>query len=36
MAIKLVWSKRADKGYGHIVNYLENEWTEKEVINFVH
>ena len=35
MAIKLFWSKRADQGYARIVKYLEEEWTEKEVQNFV-
>jgi len=35
MAIKIVWSKRADRGYARIVRYLEEEWTEKEVRNFV-
>lgn len=35
MAIKLFWSKRADQGYARIVKYLEEEWTDKEVQNFV-
>lgn len=35
MAVKLVWSKRADQGYARIVIYLEEEWTDKEVSNFV-
>jgi len=35
MAVKLLWSKRADQGYARIVRYLEEEWTEKEVRNFV-
>ena len=35
MALKLVWSKRADQGYACIVKYLEEEWTDKEVRNFV-
>jgi plasmid stabilization system protein ParE len=35
MALELVWSKRADQGYAHIVKYLEDEWTDKEVQNFV-
>lgn len=35
MAVKLVWSKRADQGYARIVKYLEENWTEKEVRNFV-
>jgi plasmid stabilization system protein ParE len=35
MALELVWSKRAEQGYAHIVKYLEDEWTDKEVQNFV-
>ena len=35
MAIKIVWSKRADQGYARIIKYLEDEWTDKEVSNFV-
>jgi plasmid stabilization system protein ParE len=35
MALELVWSKRADQGYARIVKYLEDEWTDKEVQNFV-
>ena len=35
MAVEIVWSKRADQGYARIVKYLEEEWTEKEVRNFV-
>jgi len=35
MAVKLVWSKRADQGYARIVKYLEENLTEKEVRNFV-
>ena len=35
MVIKLVWSKRADQGYARIIKYLEEEWTDKEVSNFV-
>ncbi len=35
MALKLVWSKRAEEGYASIARYLEEEWTDKEVSNFV-
>jgi plasmid stabilization system protein ParE len=35
MDVKLVWSKRADQGYARIIKYLEEEWTDKEVSNFV-
>jgi plasmid stabilization system protein ParE len=35
MAVKLVWTKRAIQGYDRIVKYLEEEWSENEVRNFV-
>ncbi len=35
MALELVWTERAIKGYGNVIEYLENRWTEKEVSNFV-
>ena len=35
MALELVWTKRAAHGYDRIVRYLEEEWTEREVRNFV-
>jgi len=35
MAIKLVWTKRAIRGYDRIIKYLEEEWSEKEVRTFV-
>ena len=35
MALKIVWTKRAIAGYAGIITYLEEEWTEKEVRNFV-
>jgi len=35
MAIKLVWSKRAEQGYARIINYLKEEWTDREIGNFV-
>jgi len=35
MALELVWTKRAAQGYDRIVRYLEKEWTEREVHNFV-
>lgn len=30
-----MWSKREDQGYDHIIKYLEDEWTDKKVQNFV-
>lgn len=35
MALTLVWTKRAILGYDKIVRYLEQNWTDKEVRNFV-
>ncbi len=35
MEFQLVWTKRAIDGYSNIVNYLEEEWTDREVRNFV-
>jgi plasmid stabilization system protein ParE len=35
MALKIVWTRRAIAGYDRIITHLEEEWTEKEVRNFV-
>jgi plasmid stabilization system protein ParE len=35
MAYQLVWTKRALQGYESIVQYLEQQWTDKEVENFI-
>lgn len=35
MACIIFWSKRAEKGFNAIVEYLSAEWTEKEVRIFV-
>ncbi len=35
MALKIVWTPQAKKGYLAIVDYLSQEWSEKEVKNFV-
>jgi hypothetical protein len=34
MACVILWSKRAEKGFNAIVEYLSAEWTEKEVRGF--
>lgn len=34
MALKIVWTKQAAKGYAKIIHYLETEWTKKELIAF--
>ena len=31
MALKIIWSNRAEKGYDRIVKYLIDNWSEKEV-----
>jgi len=35
MALKIVWTVRAAQGFDRIIKYLEEQWTEKEVMNFV-
>jgi len=35
MALRIIWSIRAEQGYERIVRYLEENWTEKEVSAFV-
>jgi plasmid stabilization system protein ParE len=35
MALELVWTKRAIQGFDKIVHYLEENWTDKEVRNFI-
>lgn len=35
MSYSIVWSNRAIKTAGDIVNYLRKEWTEREVDNFL-
>jgi len=35
MALKILWTKRAISEYDKIIKYLEENWTEKEIKNFV-
>ncbi len=35
MAIEIKWSPEAETSFFAVVDYLENEWTEKEVQKFV-
>jgi plasmid stabilization system protein ParE len=35
MAYKITWSAESKLSYLAILEYLESEWSEKEVINFV-
>ena len=35
MALKIIWSRRAEQGYDRIVGYLIDNWSEKEVRMFI-
>lgn len=35
MALKIVWSKKADKKFDKILDYLQLKWGEKVTSNFV-
>ena len=35
MALEIVWTKQAEKGYAKIIEYLETHFGEKEIQNFV-
>ncbi|MCB0396865.1 MAG: type II toxin-antitoxin system RelE/ParE family toxin [Flavobacteriales bacterium] len=35
MALEIIWTPRASEGFDKIIAYLEEEWTEREVGNFV-
>jgi plasmid stabilization system protein ParE len=35
MDFELVWTKRAITGYDRIINYLLDNWSEREVRNFI-
>ena len=35
MAFKIRWTPEAEESFDKIIDYLENNWTEKEVQNFV-
>jgi plasmid stabilization system protein ParE len=35
MAVKIIWSDEAQATYEGNISYLQNEWSEKEVTNFV-
>ena len=35
MALKIYWSKKADKKFDNILNYLVENWGEKVTSNFV-
>ncbi|CAC9972782.1 MULTISPECIES: type II toxin-antitoxin system RelE/ParE family toxin [Flavobacterium] len=33
MALKFIWTSQAVKGFNKIVDYLEEKWTKKEILN---
>ncbi len=35
MALKIKWSKRAEKSFDKIVEYIEEEWSETSAKKFV-
>lgn len=35
MALEIIWSERAEKGFDKIIEYLEENWTEREIRNFI-
>jgi plasmid stabilization system protein ParE len=35
MAFQIIWTKAALTGYDRVINYLQENWTEKEIISFI-
>jgi hypothetical protein len=35
MAKKVIWSKRAITSFDRVIAYLNEDWTEKEILKFV-
>ena len=35
MALKIHWTKRANKTFDKVISYLTQEWSAREVQNFV-
>ena len=35
MALKILWTHQAEKGYDDIINYLAEKWTDREIQNFI-
>jgi plasmid stabilization system protein ParE len=33
MALKLIWTSQAIKGFDKVIDYLEANWTAKEILN---
>ncbi|WP_056289301.1 type II toxin-antitoxin system RelE/ParE family toxin [Dyadobacter sp. Leaf189] len=36
MSLPVVWTFEAETGFAEIIGYLEDQWTEREVKNFIH
>lgn len=35
MALKILWTPQAEKGYDEIINYLAEKWTDREIRSFI-
>ncbi|MDN6311116.1 MAG: hypothetical protein ACTH3E_09855 [Psychroflexus halocasei] len=35
MALKIVWTPQAEIGLTKVLDYLEKEWTKKEIIEII-
>lgn len=35
MGFEIIWSPKADQNFAAIINYLEINWTKKEIKNFI-
>jgi len=35
VALEIVWTPRAEKGFEEILLYIEENWTQREVQNFI-
>ena len=35
MALKVIWLPKAEQNFQSVIDYLESNWTTKEVQNFV-
>ena len=33
MALKIVWTPQAENGLKNVIDYLEKDWTTKEILN---
>lgn len=33
MALKVIWTTRASKGLKNVINFLDENWTSKEILN---